>query len=197
VEDHALAAAKKNAARHRAWLVFEDESGVSQHPVVRRTWAPRGATPMLVHTGSNWKRLSVAGALAYRWDGRRSRFFFHTCPGTYTDRALVPFIRALKRHFRGGRVVVIWDGLGGHTSRYMTAYLRRQRAWLTVERLPAYAPELNPLEQVWGNVKAVELANICAPDLASLRRPLRCGFARIRQRPTLARAFLRHAGLSF
>jgi transposase len=197
VEDHALAAAKKNAARHRAWLVFEDESGVSQHPVVRRTWAPRGATPMQVHTGSNWKRLSVAGALAYRWDGRRSRFFFHTCPGTYTDRALVPFIRALKRHFRGGRVVVIWDGLGGHTSRYMTAYLRRQRAWLTVERLPAYAPELNPLEQVWGNVKTVELANICAPDLASLRRPLRCGFARIRQRPTLARAFLRHAGLSF
>ena len=92
---------------------------------------------------------------------------------------------------------VIWDGLGGHTSRYMTAYLRRQRAWLTVERLPAYAPELNPLEQVWGNVKTVELANICAPDLASLRRPLRCGFARIRQRPTLARAFLRHAGLSF
>ena len=62
---------------------------------------------MLVHTGSNWKRLSVAGALAYRWDGRRSRFFFHTCPGTYTDRALVPFIRALKRHFRGGRVVVL------------------------------------------------------------------------------------------
>jgi len=130
---------------------------------------------MLVHTGSNWKRLSVAGALAYRWDGRRSRFFFHTCPGTYTDRALVPFIRALKRHFRGGRVVVIWDGLGGHTSRYMTAYLRRQRAWLTVERLPAYAPELNPLEQVWGNVKTVELANICAPDLASLRR--RCAAA--------------------
>ena len=69
----------------------------------------------------------------------------------------------------------------------MMAYVRRQRAWLTVERLPAYAPELNPIEQVWGNVKTRELANICAPDLASLRRPLRCGFARIRQQPTLAR----------
>jgi hypothetical protein len=46
-------------------------------------------------------------------------------------------------------------------------------------------------------VKTGELANVCAPDLASLRRPLRCGFARIRQQPTLARAFLRHAGLSF
>jgi len=197
VEEHALAAAKKNAKRQRAWLVFEDESGVSQHPVVRRTWAPRGETPILIHTGGNWKRLSVAGALAYRWDGRRSRFFFHTRAGTYTDRALVPFVRALKRHFRGRRIMLIWDGLGGHKSRYMTAYLKRQRPWLTVERLPAYAPELNPLEQVWGNVKTRELANVCAPDLASLRQPLRCGFARIRQQPTLARAFLRHAGLSF
>jgi transposase len=197
VEAPALAAAKKNAARQRAWLVFEDESGVSQHPVVRRTWAPRGETPILRHTGSHWKRLSVAGALAFRWDGRRCRFFFRTTSGTYTDRALVPFVRALKRHLRGRRVVLIWDGLGGHKSRYMTAYLRRQRAWLTVEPLPAYAPELNPLEQVWGNVKTGELANVCAPDLASLRRPLRCGFARIRQQPTLARAFLRHAGLSF
>jgi transposase len=94
-------------------------------------------------------------------------------PGTYTDRALVPFVGALKRHLRGRRVVLIKDGLGGHTSRYIRAYLRQQRAWLTVERLPAYAPELNPLEQVWGNVKTRELANLCAPDLASLRRPLR------------------------
>ena len=73
----------------------------------------------------------------------------------------------------------------------------RRNTQLTVERLPAYAPELNPLEQVWGNVKTGELANVCAPDLISLRRPLHCGFARIRQRPTLARAFLHHAGLSF
>ena len=197
MEEPARGAAKKNAAQQRAWRIFEDESGVSQHPVVRRTWAPRGNTPILVHTGSNWKRLSVAGALAFRWDGRRSRFFFHTVPGTYTDRALVPFLRALKRHVRGRRVVLIWDGLGAHKSRYMTAYLRRQRAWLTVERLPAYAPELNPLEQVWGNVKTRELANVCVPDLASLRRPLRGGFARIRRQPMLAHAFLRHAGLRF
>src|SRR5882672_9629549 len=51
-------------ARRRAWLVFEDESGVSQQPVVRRTWAPRGQTPVLIHTGGPWQRLSVAGALA-------------------------------------------------------------------------------------------------------------------------------------
>jgi hypothetical protein len=95
---------KKNARRHHAWLVFEDESGVSQQPVVRRTWAPRGETPVLIHTGGHWKRLSIAGALAFRWDGRRTRFFFQTRAGTYTDVALIAFLRALKRHFPRQRV---------------------------------------------------------------------------------------------
>ena len=150
-----------------------------------------------MHTGANWKRLSVAGALAFRWDGRRPRFFFQTQPGSYTDATLITFLRALKRHFRGTRVILIWDGLRSHKSHRMRTYVARQRAWLTIERLPAYAPELNPLEQVWGNVKTCELANVCAPDLAALRRPLRTGFARVRHHPDLAVAFLHHAGLAF
>lgn len=164
--------------------------------MVRRTWAPRGATPILTHTGANWKRLSVAGALAFRWDGRRSRFFFQTRPGTYTDAGLITFLHALNRHFRGHRVLLIWDGLGAHKSARMKAYLARQRTWLTVAPLPAYAPELNPLEPIWGNVKSQELANLCAPDLAALRGPLRRGFARVRCHPELAFAFLQHAGLT-
>lgn len=191
----ALARGKKNARRQRAWLVFEDESGVSQQPVVRRTWAPRGQTPVLIHTGGHWKRLSVAGALAFRWDGRRTRFYFQTRPGTYTDVTLIAFLRQLKRHFRSQRVILIWDGLGAHKSRTMTAYLHRQRDWLTLERLPGYAPELNPIEQVWGNVKARELANVCASDVTALRRPLHTGFARVRCHADLAFAFLRHSGL--
>ena len=191
-----LAHRKKNARRQRAWLVFEDESGISQQPVVRRTGAPRGQTPVLTATGANWQRLSVAGALAFRWDARRTRFYFQTRPGSYTDVALIAFVRQLKRHFRGRRVLLLWDGLGAHRSRTMRAYLGRQRAWLTVERLPGYAPELNPIEQVWGNVKGGELANVCAADLAALRHPAHRGFARIRRQPQLAFAFLRHAGLT-
>src|SRR6267142_1970974 len=179
----------------RARRVFEDESGVSQQPVVRRTWAPRGQTPVLIHTGGPWQRLSVAGALAFRWDGRRTRFYFQTCPGTYTAGTLIRFLRHLKRHFRGHRVILIWDGLGAHQSRAMRAYLARQRHWLHVERLPGYAPELNPIEQVWGNVKAREMANVCAPELTALRRPLHTGLARVRRQSNLALAFLRHTGL--
>jgi hypothetical protein len=95
-------------------LLFEDESGLSHHPVVRRTWAPRGRPPVLTHTGGLWKRLSVAVALAFRWDGRRSRLFFQTRLGTYTDGGLITFLRALKRHFRGRSIILLWDGLPAH-----------------------------------------------------------------------------------
>jgi transposase len=197
LEDAALAAAKKNARRRRAWIVFEDESGLSQQPVVCRTWAPRGETPVLTHVGGNWKRLSVAGALAFRWDGRQARFFFQTQPGSYTDRTLIAFLRDLQRHFWRQPVILIWDGLPAHKSGRMSRYLAQQRAWLRVERLPGYAPELNPVELVWGNLKRRELANVCAPTLDALRAPLRRGCTRVRRHRHLAFNFLRHAGLDF
>lgn len=192
----ALARGKKNARRQRAWLVFEDESGLSQQPVVRRTWAPRGETPILTHP-FNWQRLSVAVALAFRWDGRRPRLFFQTRPGTYKTDSLIGFLRVLKRHFRRQRVILLWDGLPGHTSARMLAYLARQRPWLRVERLPGYAPDLNPVESVFGNVKGRELANHCGPELTTLATALRTGLGRVRRRPQLARAFLHHAGLGW
>jgi hypothetical protein len=82
-----------------------------------------------------------------------------------TTVALIGFLNDLKRHFPRRRLLLIWDGLPSHKSRDMTAYLRAQRSWLAVERLPGYAPELNPAELVWGNVNGRDLANLCADNL--------------------------------
>ncbi len=105
-----LAGGKKNARRRRAWIVFQDESGVSQRPSIRRTWAPKGETPVLVHA-FNWKKMSIATALAFSWDGKRSRLFFQTKPDSYNTASLIGFLKALKREFRGRNCIVIWDGL--------------------------------------------------------------------------------------
>jgi hypothetical protein len=128
MEEHGLATRKKHARRPAGVvLVFEDESGLSHQPVVRRTWAPRGHPPVLRHPGANWKRLSIAAALAFRWDGRRSRLYFQTRPGTYTDGALIGVLRTLKRHFRGAPIILLWDSLQAPKSARMTRYLARQR----------------------------------------------------------------------
>ena len=191
-----MARGKKNARRRRAWIVFQDESGVSQRPPVRRTWAPRGETPVLIHA-FNWKKLSVAIAVAFRWDFHHSGVCFQTRPGSYNDVTLIEFLRDLKREFRRRRVILVWDGLPSHKSASMQAYLRTQRSWLTVERLPGYAPDLNPAELVWGNVKGCELANLCADNLAEVEDELCAGLRRVGRSSTLAFAFLKHAGLSF
>ena len=136
-------------------------------------------------------------AVAFRWDFRRSGLFFQTRPGSYNDVTLIEFLTDLKREFRGQRLTLVWDGLPSHRSGLMQAYLHAQRSWLTVERLPGYAPDLNPAELVWGNVKGRELANLCADNLAEVAQELRAGLRRVRRSPTLAFAFLRHTGLSF
>src|SRR5437763_16885680 len=90
----ALAATEKRARRQNALIVFEDESGVSLLPTVRATWAPRGKTPVLRHR-FNWKRLSLAGALAYEPDGSDAHLVFELRPGAYNDDMLIQFLSEL------------------------------------------------------------------------------------------------------
>jgi len=78
----------------------------------------------------------------------------------------------------------------------MRAFIARQRGWLVVQRLPAYAPELNPVEGVWANLKGQEFANYAADTLDDLTRQARRGITRVRRRPRLLFAFLDRTGLS-
>jgi transposase len=188
---------KKNARRRGAWVVFQDESGLSQSPPVRWWWAPRGETPTLIHN-FNWKKLSVSAALAYRWDNslRLGRLYFETIAGSYNDEKLIGFLKHLKSRLRA-KATLIWDGLPAHRSRVMTEYVTSQASWLRVERLPGYAPDLNPVEMLWGNVKGQEVANLCADGLGEAAAALSSGLRRVRRRPELMYSFLAHAGLSF
>lgn len=191
-----MAGSKKNARRRRAWIFFQDESGVSQRPSIRRTWAPKGETPVLIHA-FNWSKLSICAAIGYRWDGRRSRLFFQIREGSYNSQSLIPFLDDLRRELRGQKAILVWDGLPGHKSRVMKEYLHQQRHWLTEERLPGYAPDLNPVETLWGNIKGQELANRCADNLAEVETAVREGMERVGTSNQLAFSFLEHAGLSF
>jgi DDE superfamily endonuclease len=101
------------------------------------------------------------------------------------------------RWFLGGeKATLLWDGLPSHRSNAMRAWLATQRRWLVMERLPAYAPELNPVEGLWSSLKAIELANLTSPTLAEVIDQAYRGIQRVRRTPRLAYSFLRHAGLS-
>jgi len=194
VGQEALAAVEKTARRQNALILFEDESGVSLLPPVRATWAPRGQTPVLRHR-FNYKRVSIAGVLAYEPDGSDAHLLFQLRPGAYNDETLIEFLTDVHQHEEGRRIIVIWDGLPSHRSRRMLDWLADQCGWLRAERLPGYAPDLNPIEQVWGNVKGQELANLCADTIGEVSDAAEDGLDRISSDAPLCFAFLRHTGL--
>ena len=78
----------------------------------------------------------------------------------------------------------------------MKAYLGSQRRWLVVKRLPAYAPELNPVEKLWANLKGRELANLCAETLDEPITAAHRGVDRVRSDEDLLFGFLKATGLS-
>ena len=174
--------------------MFEDESGVSLLPSVRATWAPRGQTPVLRHHFA-WKRVSMAGVLAYEPDGSDAHLVFQLRPGAYNDETLIDFLAEVHRHEKRRSILLIWDGLPSHRSRCMLEWVADQRDWLRIEPLPGYAPDLNPIEQVWGNVKSQELANLCADTIGEVSDAAKNGLKRINDDASLCFAFLRHAGL--
>jgi transposase len=197
LEAGALARGKKNAVREHAWIFFQDESGFTQQPSVRTTWAPRGETPVLRPRGNHWTKTSVSAALGFRWDGQRARLFARTKPDSYNTASLIDFLKALRRFVGCGKVILVWDHLPAHRSRDMKQFLYRNRDWLTVEWLPGYAPDLNPTEGVWNNIKSRELGNFCPDRIQDATQVFRRGLRRLSHSIRLPFSFLQHAGLSF
>ena len=183
--------------QQHAWIFFQDESGFTQQPSVRTTWAPRGETPVLRPRGNHWSKTSVAAALGFRWDGQRARLFARTKPDSFNTASLIDFLKALRRFVNGQKVILIWDHLPAHRSRDMKQFLRCQRDWLQIEWLPGYAPDLNPTEGVWNNVKGKEMANLCPDRIDEATVAFRRGLRRLSHTARLPFSFLHHAGLSF
>jgi transposase len=161
---------------------------------VRATWAPKGKTPVLHHR-LNWKRLSMSAAVCFRPDATDAALVFGMHPGAYNTESLIEFLTELHRHLDGDKVTLIWDGLPSHRSRAMQDFIVDQRRWLVVEPLPSYAPDLNPVEQVWGNLKGRELANLCPDTIDEAADIVDQGLCRIGTESRLCFAFLRHCGL--
>jgi hypothetical protein len=153
VEAGALAGVKKKPETEGRTIVFIDESGLSERPHRGRTWAPKGKTSMLQYH-FNWKTLSTIAGVTW-WN-----FCFCLFPGAIRSTQIIEFLSHLLRHIPG-KLLIVWDGLPGHRSRMVWDFVRQQHGRLWVEFLPAYAPELNPVEYLWSHWKQYELPNFC------------------------------------
>jgi transposase len=88
----------------------------------------------------------MAAAICYGSGGGGAAVAFHHQAGAYDTDSLIGALGELRGFLGGQKATLVWDGLPAHRSHAMRAWLGRQRSWLVTERLPGYAPELNPVE---------------------------------------------------
>ena len=165
-----------------------DESAFYVLPAVTKTWAPRGQTPVL-KAPLLWDHLSVIGGIT-----PEGKLFTRVQRRAIRSPDVVRFLRHLLRHIEGG-LLVVWDGLPAHRSRTVQAFASEQAGRVHVERLPGYAPELNPKEGIWKHLKRVELKNVCCPGLEALTGELRRAKERLRHKTDVISACFRQVGL--
>lgn len=105
------------------------------------------------------------------------------------------YLKELKKHLKGRKLLLFWDGLPAHWSKLIKAFLKTQKNWLKVKRLPAYAPELNPPEYLWSAMKARDVGNLRPDGLSAVGKAVRGGYRRIRRQPDLLIGFLKASKL--
>lgn len=105
------------------------------------------------------------------------------------------FLGHLLRHLPG-MLLVAWGGLPVHRGRVVKEFIAAQHGRLAIEQLPAYAPQLNPVEYIWGYCKYHEVPNFCPRDFGELSYQARRALRRMRRRPPLARSFWHQEQLS-
>lgn len=174
-------------------MVVIDESGFMLQPVVRRTWALRGQTP-IQYSWDRHDRLSAIAALTLAPRRRRLGLYFQLHWHNLQAPEVMAFLRLLHRHRRRPFILVL-DRYSVHRK----AVRLLQEAGcdrFEVEWLPAYAPALNPVEMVWNHTKYADLANFLPEDVNHLERAVTASIGETRQQRPLLRSCFAYARLA-
>ncbi len=185
-----LACDQKKAEVEQRTLVFVDESAFYLLPAVVRTWAPKGETPIL-RAPCSYEHLSVISGIT-----PHGRLLMQVHERTIGGEQVVDFLKHLLRHI-SGKLLIIWDGASIHRCDAVKRFLTDGGAErIHLERLPGYAPDLNPDEGIWHYLKHVELRNVVCHNRAELRYELWLASIRLRQKLNVVPGCIAQAGLS-
>ena len=195
-----MAVGKRLAAAKGAWICLQDEAGQVLRPPVAKTWARRGHTPVVEVSGKGSGRVSIAGLVRLK-PGHRGRLMWRTRlhrnrkdeRGSFSEDDYIAFLDQAHQRLRAP-MVLIWDNLNTHVSVRMRELIAA-RPWLTVIRLPAYAPDLNPAEGVWRWMKR-GLTNIAARGVDHLADLVRQRLRACQQRTDLLAGFFASTGMT-
>lgn len=190
-----MAADKKTAVTNDQDIVWIDESGFMLQPVVRRTWAPSGKTP-IHYSWDRHDRISVIGAIKITLATAEKEVFFTLYPKENIKSEQIQAFLEQVHAETGRKMIVIMDRFNGHR-KAARLFAESNTDWLQPEWLPAYAPELNPVEMLWNHTKYGDLANYIPENIDSLGLSVTSSIENTRQNPDLMASFIGYTKLDY
>lgn len=185
-----MAGNKKKAQEEKYKLLFVDESAFYLLPGAVYTWAPKKKTPVLKVplTREHYSAISAVSP--------EGELYLSLQEQAFDSEAVIRFLKELLEQI-SGKLLIIWDGATIHRSKLLREFLSNGGAQrIHLERLPGYAPELNPDEGVWHYLKHVEMGNLCARDMNELKDNLTRAQQRLATKPEVIQAFFAHSGVT-
>lgn len=177
-----------------AQLVLIDEAGALLAPLVRRTLARRGQTPIFKQRAREREKVSLIAALVFGTALAELGLHFRTYPKDYVNNVkAADFLRALLAEVPGD-VVVLWDGGPMHKGEPIRQLLRDYPR-LCIVRLPPYCPHFNPVEYLWAWLKYGQVPNFAPPDACVLEQVVRGHLTAAQHNAKLLRGFWDHCEL--
>lgn len=123
------------------------------------------------------------------------QLLLHLQENAYQGSDVVRFLKHVLRHIPG-KLLIVWDGASIHRCQAIKDFLAAGEAKrIHLERLPGYAPDLNPDEGIWGYLKYRELKNVVCQNKKELRYELRLAVARLRHKVSVIQGCIVQAGL--
>ena len=173
-----------------AAIYFQDESGIRSDFLSGTTWAPKGQTPVVEVTGARFS-LNMIGAI-----DMRGKLRFTVVKGTISAEHTCDFLQRLM-HDAENPVFLSWEGHPIHRSKKVKDCIQSFNGKLEIYTLPGYSPELNPVEQVWNNVKnhGIGRKKVFGPD--HLKRMLLGQLWKLQKLPSIVMSFFRHPECSY
>lgn len=174
---------KEHARRWQAMLYFQDESGISLTPVLGRTWAPKGKTPIVKVTGKRGgfcltSAISPAGRMVFRIEKERVTADVH-----------IEFLRQVIRHHPYRKIIVVEDKAPPHIAAKVKKFTEENKKRFVVYYLPSYSPKLNPDEHVWGYLKSHGLKDHQARSTLELKKLTLSKMKKIQKKKLLLKSF--------
>jgi transposase len=183
-----VAFSQKRALKEDRTIVFCDQSGFYLLPMVVRTYAPVGRTPILKEKLTRDHLSAMSGITL---DGK---LYMIEQQRAFKGEDVVRFLKHLMRQIEG-ELLIIWDGSPIHRGAAVKDFLASGAAGrVQLEQLPGYAPDLNPDEGIWKQLKCVELKNLCCESLAELKIELRKAKERLRHKRNVILGCIRQRG---